>query len=204
MPIITSRANSAASGYGFVGKLTVASVEINSAMVLVSPTSITYSGGSASIQSNGSIVATSVYTLTINGVFTSEYSNYLVCCNHKTNTLKSISARFSAGGLHSNTETYSRQNLNSSGTDMTTGYSTSGWMNQFFTTAGNYAGEEIFIYSPYLNAPTSCRTAGALDWSSAEIYDRVYVHNVSTSYDGLHLSSDGASFNLSFYGLVGA
>lgn len=204
MPIIASRGNSTASSYGFASNSTVALAEIDSALVLVSPTSIAYSGGSASIQPSGSIVATSVDTLTINGVFTSEYSNYLVCCNHKTNTLKSISARLSAGGLYSGTETYNRQNLNASGTSITTGYSTSTWMEQFLTTAGGYAGEEIFIYSPYVNAPTSCRTAGALDWSSAEIYDRVYIHNVSASYDGLHLSASGVSFNLSFYGLVGA
>ena len=202
MPVLASKGNAPAFGLGF-STLTTITEELGG-LVLVTPTSISYTGTSATINPNGSITATTITELTVNGVFSSEYNNYLITCLHKTNTYTDMSGYFTSSGTPNTTEnSYTRQYINATGSTIFAGRASTNYINQFFVTAGNYGGDMAFVYGPYLPSATAVRTNGASDWQSAEIYDRTYTHNVAQSFDGIRLVTNG-SFDLAIYGLVGS
>lgn len=178
--------------------------EVLGGMVLVTPTSVSYLSGSATINTNGSITVVDPTEVTINGIFSSEYDNYVIICKHNNTDYQGSSGYFTSSGVPDSTSnSYTRQYLNATGADIYAGRASASFMNQFLVTAGSRGGDVLYVYGPYLAQPTAVRSAGASDWQSAEIYDRAYTHNVSQSFDGIKLVTYG-SFDLAVYGLVGA
>lgn len=159
---------------------------------LIKPTSISYSGTSASISTNGSVPFSSVSSVSLNGVFSADYDNYMIVA---------ITAGTSATTL--------RSRMRSSGTDATsTDYENS--VPDFYNSTYNFAtytsgdhlshgpvgasgytaGNTIWYYGPYLSNTTIARVFSTGPWSSAYpgyIIDTCSKHNPSTSYDGLTL-----------------
>lgn len=82
----------------------------SSGLTLISPTSIAFSGSSAST-SAGKTVFSAVSSLSLNGVFSSTYDNYLI-----------ITAPFTQSSSIMNF-----MRLRASGTDTTSGYNNAGW-----------------------------------------------------------------------------
>ena len=72
---------------------------------LITPTSIANSGGSASL-SGGSVTATSVNSISLNGVFTSTYSNYRVTVEAVGATADALRIRFRDGTGDDSTSNY--------------------------------------------------------------------------------------------------
>ena len=75
-------------------------------LVLVKPTSIANSGGSASL-SGGAVTLSGVNSVSLNGVFTSAYTNYLVTSNlSSTGATDVVTIRVRASGTDLSTSTY--------------------------------------------------------------------------------------------------
>ncbi len=78
-----------------------------SGLTAITPSSITVGSGSASSAGNGQVTFTTVGTnLSLNGVFSSTYTNYLVVFSSTQSTTGTMSVRFRASGTDTSTNYY--------------------------------------------------------------------------------------------------
>lgn len=207
MPLVGTGSNASARAYGF----TSAVPEVLGGMVLITPTSIasTGTGNSSSIGANGSVTFSTCVTLSLNGVFTSLYDNYMVTIRLRNDggNFANLSFRLRANGTDDATaSSYIYQRIEVDSTTIagvrTTGDST------FFANSGtsNRDGAQAFIFGPALAQPTATRTITMTGRDGGRIYDSAFTHNQSTAYDGFSIFPTGGSIEglISVYGLVGA
>jgi hypothetical protein len=179
-------------------------------MVLMMPSTVDKTGASSSatIQANGSVTFTSCETLSLNGVFTTDYDNYMVVMRMTSaSSDTNVNLRLRASGSDNSTaSSYTKQDLAADNTSVTASRASSNVATPFtaaFTTQRE--GSTAFFYGPFLAQPTAMRQIGALAFGSAYIYDSAHTHNQSTSYDGFTLIGQTSAFTglISVYGLVG-
>lgn len=203
MPIVSTRANAAASAYGWsVG-------EELGGLVLIPPSSLTVSGtgSSGSITVNGSISFTSCTELLIDGVFSAKYDNYMVVIRSFADTADTnVLIQMRASGTTATTN-YIRQELLVSNTSYTAVRNTA----QSQMIIGNSAstrrsGDTMFLYGPFLAQPTVARNVSVSAQSGGFISDIANSHFPSVSYDGFRLSTNISAItgSVSVYGFVGA
>lgn len=209
MPLITSKANGGSFGYGWSSPALGAPEELGG-MVLLAPTSVDYSGTSASIGTNGSVEFTTVTSLSLNGVFSATYDNYMVVCRGKSSTLiPYTNLRLRASGVDNATGgSYVRQELYVNDTNISGARATSESA-LMYALGENESGISISVFGPFLSRPTACRLVATSVYyyrTYADISDVAFTHNQSTSYDGFTLFQSGSNFTglVSVYGLVGA
>jgi hypothetical protein len=163
-------------------------------LVSMAPTSIAYSGTSAGINADGGVDFTAVTSLSLNGVFTSDYDNYLIVQNGVANTGVNFSLRLRASGSDNSTaSSYTVQRLDVNGTGIQSSRASLNYTNfaQVYSTNGN--GTITHVYGPFLAQPTALRTVNESSESGAAIYDLAITHNQSTSYDGFTIYTSGAT-----------
>jgi hypothetical protein len=179
-------------------------------LILLTPTSVdkTGTGSTATINTNGSVTFGSCETLSLNGVFTSAYDNYMIVMR-ETHSLadKTLFARLrSAGTDATGTADYNAQRLNANSTTIFGARDTADgtWQLSFVSSTWRN-GLILVLYGPYLSQPTAFRTTTVSSTNSAYITDRAGTHELSSSYDGITiypLSGDGNMTGLlSVYGL---
>ena len=155
-------------------------------LVVMTPSSISYSGTSASINADGSVVFSACTSLSLNGVFTSDYDNYMVTVRLSSTANINLQARLRKAGTDATGLNYVGQTVTADSTSVTAARSAS---SNYFNVADVYntqrAGSTIFLFGPYLAQPTAMRYVGAQDYASAALIDRASTHSLSTSYDGL-------------------
>lgn len=206
MPTIGTRGNAAARGYGFTG---AAAAEVLGGMVLMTPTSIasTGTGNSSSINANGSVTFSSCETLSLNGVFTSEYDNYMVVMRSQLATSSvAFNFRLRSSGTDASGSNYTLQYL---AADANTVYgdritsSTAGRIGN--ATSSQRSGYLLYVYGPCLAQPTATRSTDAVGQNDAFIVDYACTHSLSTQYDGISLYPTSSSITglVSVYGLGG-
>ena len=163
-------------------------------LVVMTPTSIAYSGTSASINADGSVVFSACSSLSLNGVFTGDYDNYMVAMRSVSTASTSIVGWLRAGGVNNTTaSSYVYQTLVASGTSIAgarTTNNTTVWQDTYAT---QRTGVTIYFFGPYLAQPTAYRTVSALDESSARIGDIAGTHNQSTAYDGFTMVANSGT-----------
>lgn len=155
-------------------------------LYLVTPTSIAYTGTSASIGANGSVTFSDVTSLSLNNVFSADYDNYLVIMRYTGTGSLNGRYRLRASGTDDTTaSSYTSQYLSSSSTAETGARATSteGYISP--THNAQVTGMAMTLYGPYLAQPTATRAIDASDLNSARLYDTATTHNQSVSYDGL-------------------
>jgi hypothetical protein len=170
---------------------------LTNGLVVMTPTSIvsTGTGNSSSINSDGSVTFASCATLSLNGVFTSSYDNYIIALRGDVGGFVALEARLRASGTDNSTaNSYVRQGLYASGTSVTASRTTT-----TFTRLGNVDstqkyGITTYLFGPYLAQPTAIRSVGSLDLSSAYIEDYASTHNQSTAYDGITIYPSASTF----------
>lgn len=207
MPLVVTRANASARAYGF----TSTTPEVLGGMVLVTPTSIasTGTGNSSSINSNGSVTFDTCATLSLNGVFTADYDNYMIVAR-LNGTLSGTDwrARLRASGTDSTATTdYNSQFLYADSTtvgavrNISDGYWVWVDIDNEYTT-----GTTGFVYGPYLSQPTAYRTVNISSSNAAYLVNLAGTHELSSSYDGITMTTGQGAFTglVSVYGLVGA
>jgi hypothetical protein len=164
-------------------------------LILLTPTSIAYTGTSATISANGSVSFSSIGTLSLNGVFSADYDNYTVVIVAKSSSVyDSIRVRYRASGTDDTGSNYTYQYLYASSTTIAGGRATESNIYSTLVDTSLYGGVVYNIYGPYLAQPTAFRSITAVPLSGAEIYDIASTHSQSTSYDGITIfPSQGAS-----------
>jgi hypothetical protein len=207
MPLVASRANASAKAFGFSAAL--AGEELGG-MVLMTPTSIasTGTGNSSSIGANGSVTFSSCATLSLNGVFTSDYDNYMVVMRRSASAASiTLTARLrdSTPADASGTD-YTRQYLYASSTSVTAARETAQTSFRFGAASSiQRDGDVVYIYGPNLVQPTAIRNVGVFSNSDADLIDAASTHSLSTAYSGITvIASTGTISGLvSVYGLGG-
>ena len=178
-----------------------------SGLKLIVPTSITNSGGSASVSASGKVTFTAATSVSVNGCFTATYDNYLVVFSGKDGSgSASVEMYMRASSSDATGSNYVWQRLTASSTSVSGERQSS----QSVTRAGVVtntvpSGFHLYLYGPYLAQPTAARSVTAGANSGALIQDFASTHSLSTAYDGFTLRREGGSANitgaLTIYGL---
>ena len=157
-------------------------------LVIMKPTSIasTGTGNSSSIGTNGKVTFSSCDTLSLNGVFTSSYDNYMISMRSANNAGDyGINIRMrSAGTDNSTASSYTWQFFFASGTTATSSRSSDSY-SAFFTASSTRDGNAGFLFGPFLTQPTAGRSSLVYGTSSGAVLDYAIAHTVSASYDGI-------------------
>ena len=178
-------------------------------MVLLTPTSIAHSGTSASIGANGQVTFTAVTSLSLNGVFSADFDNYVVFIEAGMSNASSANMQMrlrSNGSDNSTANSYTLQYIQANGSTIDAGRGTYN-LAPIGTWAGNTLrnGFCVSVYGPFLSQPTALRSVTMSSFNSATIEDTAGTHNQSTSYDGatFSLSSFNMTGKLAVYGIKG-
>jgi len=170
-------------------------------LVVMTPTSISYSGTSASINVDGSVDFSALTNLTLNGVFTGDYDNYMVSMKQLGNTTgQRTQMKFTNSGTPQSS-TYTVEFLNADGATVSAGRQTiyGRFANQIQTL---WSGVTVYIFGPYLLQPTAWRTVDMYADSGARIVDASGTYPDSASHDGMYLvtSSGTVTGKLTVFG----
>lgn len=166
----------------------VAPVPSTVGMVLLTPTSITYSGTSASVGANGQVTFSAVTSLSLNGVFGAGFDNYVIAMQMSCSGNDTFYYRMRLSGADNSTaSSYVSQQLYAGGTTVAAGRQTQnyGLVSYISSTARN--GLLLNIYGPAIAQPTALRSVSVSGYSSAYIDEQASTHNQSTAYDGITL-----------------
>jgi len=155
-------------------------------LVVMTPSSISYSGTSASINADGSVTFSAMTNLELRGVFTGDYDNYMIAISDtRASSNGSISFQLLSGTTPASGADYARQYIQASGTSVPASRSTGqtstrlGWAD---TAQKN--GLTAYVFGPYLAQPTAVRSVTVWAYLNAAIEDYASTHSLSTSYDG--------------------
>ena len=155
-------------------------------LVVMTPTSIASTGTSASIGANGKVSFSSCSSLSLNGVFTNSYDNYMIVMRATIGVAWSLSARLRASGTDATAANYTFQYLYADGTSIVAARSSA--TNQFrvaYFSTPQRNGFAFYLFGPNLSQPTAARSVMASDYLSAYIDDNANTHSLSTAYDGI-------------------
>lgn len=206
MPLVGTRGGVSARAYGFTSG---SGPEVLGGMVLVAPASVDVSGtgSSATVNANGSISFTSCTSVSLNGVFTADYDNYMIVTYNTSTGSLDLSRLRVAGSDSTATTDYNDQNLVASSTSVSALRTTSSGYWSMWQSGSNYTPSgTAYIYGPFLAQPTAFRSLN-VDSDAPVLRDYAGTHELSTSYDGITIytsSTTGRSGLISVYGLVGA
>lgn len=158
-------------------------------LIQMTPSSISHSGTAASILADGGVSFTDVSSLSINGVFTSAYDNYLMVTTHGGSvTTSDIAFRMRVAGSDASGATdYRWQTMIASSTTLVCSLSSATSQGSLDICGNGRTGTHIHVYAPALALPTAMRSVNATDLNSGELIEYAPVHNVSTAYDGITL-----------------
>ena len=187
-----------------LGAIASSGVSSKPGMVLLTPTSIAHSGTSASIGANGQVTFTAVTSLSLNGVFSATYDNYVVSYRLTASTTLSLRFRLRASGTDNSTaNSYTLQFIDADSTTVGASRATGDQSTIAFPTSSQRSGNMQMIYGPYLTQPTAWRTVGAESYNNAYILDYAATHNQSTAYDGftIYPSTGNITGALQVYGV---
>jgi len=168
-------------------------------LVVMTPSSIAYSGTSASINANGSVAFSACTSLSLNGVFTSDYDNYMIVNHRNASGNMQVRMRLRSSGTDNATVgAYTHQLLDASSTTVSAGRFVSDFGDNFQFGSGylnNRQTTTCYIFGPYLSQPTACRTVNVDGFDSSNTFFRDFAqtHNQSSSYDGVTLFSNNTS-----------
>lgn len=162
-------------------------------LVSMAPTSIAYSGTSAGINADGGVDFSAVTSLSLNGVFTGDYDNYLIVLPYKASGGGTVRIRLRASGTDNSTaSSYVVQALTSNNTTVGAGRGTSNQGDIGVSGTGE-SGRVVHIYGPALAQPTAWRVVSMSSDSTVRTADYANTHNQSTSYDGFTIYHDDSN-----------
>lgn len=170
------------------------------------PTSIVVAGAgsSASIRADGGVDFATATSLSLNGVFTAAYDNYMIVVRGNASTASAFSYRLRASGTDATGSNYVRQYIYANNTSVVGSRDT---LTAFAAVVGDSSTptcETQYLYGPALAQPTALRQVTVDPRSSASIVDAANTHSLSTSYDGwtFFLTSGNATGTITVYGMA--
>jgi hypothetical protein len=175
-------------------------------MVLLTDYTITHAGTSATL-TNGQVTFTAVTSLSLNGVFTAGFDNYVVVlgCAASASDIN-VAVRLRASGSDNSTaSSYTRQILYADSTTIFSSRASADLGGAYAHASSTSRNISVgHFYGPFLAQPTAVRTVIASGYASAYIQDVAITHNQSTSYDGFTLipgSTTNITGSLQVYGV---
>lgn len=198
--IATTNLKNPSSATNNITLASTGAVAINGAMTgggldLITPTSIAYSGGAASVL-GGQIGFAGVSSISVNGCWTSSYANYIIAINYQSGIVNDyLGFRLRVSGSDNSTNNYfygiAEQNFDASTLAARTNEASATRARIAFTgTVGNRAGTVLQMMEPQIAAHTIWNTQvtsgtkgmfGGGDFLS------------TTQFDGFTVYSEGAS-----------
>lgn len=180
----------------------------NSGMTVVRPSSIVFSGATASITPNGSVSFSAVDSLSLNGVFTSAYDNYMVVVGgNSSDDGGNLSVRLRTGSTDASGSNYTYQVLAASSTSVTAARASSTYTRLVLLDDSDKGGGTAYIYGPFLSQPTAFRGVSVGGGSVTFMRDFAATHSLSTSYESMTIFNETSGQTLtgliSVYGLGG-
>ena len=168
---------------------------------LIVPSSVAGSG--VSVSASGKVTFTSAPIVSINGVFSSTYDNYLAVIRYTNTSSTNTRFRLRASGTDATGSNYTYQLLRAGSTSVTGSRASSddkGGIGGVSTSL--MSGEHFYLYGPALAQPTASRSITALSYLSARILDVGVTHSLSTSYDGITIypSANDITGNVHVFG----
>lgn len=165
----------------------------DSAFIIRKPSSISYAGTFASVNEFGRVSFSGLTSLSLDGVFSSTYDNYMVVLRG-TGSGSFNQVRLRSAGADATGTDYVNQALSASGTTVAGARSTLSLF-RFSVFEGTLRGGVTgFFYGPALAQPTAMRCVTVRDTSSAMIEDNAGTHSLSTSYDGFTIYPASGTF----------
>ena len=158
-------------------------------LVSMAPTSIVAGSGTATVNADGGVDFSGATPITLNGVFTSAYDNYLIVMRSDSPTLDAAYARLRVSGTDASGSNYTYQRLTAASTTVSGARSTSQTNWRVGDASGSEYGDTFHLYGPALAQPTAYRTVNAGAFNGAEINEFAGTHSLSTSYDGFTVYS---------------
>ena len=140
---------------------------------------------------------TATNSVTVDNVFTSSYTNYLLLINYTVNGAGQIRIKLRAGGTAASTN-YNFQTVEGNGTSLTT--STAASQTSYLVGAfgsGLEAGANVQLFGPQLAKATTIMVGntaanGAL---TVPLYEQWYGnHSTATAYDGIEIFTSGTNW----------
>lgn len=163
-------------------------------LVVMPPTSISYSGTSAAINTDKSVSFSAVTSLSLNGVFTSSYDNYMITMRFVTSVGSGwIGSRLRVGGTDATGANYSTQRIFSDSSSVTSARETSqsSWIRFFYGSGEQRSGTTSYLFMPQQAVPTAFRSVNSSGYLNATLADSSGTHSLSTSYDGITIIPSG-------------
>lgn len=168
-------------------------------MVLITPTSIasTGTGNSSSILATGSVTFSSCASLSLNGVFSATYDNYMITVRARAASITSINMRLRVGGTDNSTaSSYVRQRVEAYGNTITADRNTdTSWGSVAYSDSVQRSGFSLFVFGPNLAQPTAVRSVNVYDYQNVSFLDISGTHNQSTAYDGVTIFTSVSSIS---------
>jgi hypothetical protein len=163
-------------------------------LVVMTPTTIDITGIGVptpvgTIQPDGSVTFSQLRSLSLNGVFTSDYDNYMIVLRGNTNLAYPFGyQRLRVSGTDNVTAgSYTSQYVYASSTTVS-GAQTSSTQWETYPMGNNYkSGFVEYVFGPYLAQPTAMRNVSGAAQSGGTFHDVAGTHSQSTSYDGITL-----------------
>ena len=205
MPLLTTVASGGVKGLGWSSPPLG---EELGGMVLLKPTSIDYTGTSATVGADGTVDFSDATSLSLNGIFSANYDNYMFqITSFSSASRPDFRWRLRAsGGPDESGSYYNRQYIyaNSSAIALNRDASPTTFAQIITTSSTNISGATGYFYGPFLASPTSGRTLCTV--GDGMLIEHIYTQSLSVSYDGFTLipNSGTATGSISVYGLVGA
>ena len=192
MPITTGRFNPSKVRFRMLDNDWPDDADDTDGTVVIAPTSVTYSGTSAVVNGNGFVTFTSVGELTINGIFSSQYDDYIITITGRsTVSAPNLGYRLMAG-VNMAATNYTRQYLYADGASVTAGRTTGatqGYMG-FMSSGADVStttGHTVYFYRPFLSSFTYSRNLSADGHNGSVLIDDTTCHNVAQSNTGLYI-----------------
>jgi len=155
---------------------------------LIKPTGIDYSGGSATLGTNGQVTFSGVTSLSLNGCFTADFDNYVLSLRDVGSDNLVIRSRLRTGGSDASGSDYTVQLLEVYSSTVSPARLTSQTSAVVGATDPDVrSGDWLMIYGPFLAQPTAMRNNNVYGDSNARLTDAASTHSLSTSYDGITL-----------------
>ncbi len=159
---------------------------------LIVPTSVAGSG--VSVSASGKVTFTAATTVSVNGVFSSTYDNYLIVIRHHASAGANMNIRLRLSGTDASGSNYTYQRILADGSSVSgsrTSSATASFIGSLNDTARS--GQHVYLYGPALAQPTAGRNLDVDGYLSATIDDYSFTHSLSTAYDGCTFFPSGAA-----------
>jgi len=171
---------------------TTAFVRAHTGLIPITPTSIAYTGTSATLTGNV-IAASAVTQLRLNGIFTSSFTHYLIELLGKTNVADVLRARLAVGGVTNSSAHYNQQTRIENNTTVSPGQillGTSIAVGYFDTLSPAWATVEV--WNPQQSEMTHMRNecVSKYNLGGNYCYTTRGDFDLTTSFDGLDIIPD--------------